>query len=105
MDKKKVYLIYCCYGEFEDYNEYLMKAFFDKDKAEKFRNKKESKIEKLKERYKTKCCNCTYGDKYCELYKEPNEQEKYDYDCDCINRVEYYDIYDIQYKLEEIEVE
>lgn len=101
MDKKKIYLIYKISGEYEDYDEYLLKAFFDKNKAEEFRNKKESKIEKLKERYKTKCCNCAYGDKYCELYEEPNEQFNYD----CINRIEYYDVYDIQYKLEEIEVE
>lgn len=100
--EKKVYLIFECSGLYEDYEEYLLKAFFDKDKAELFKKEKEEELKILQKRYHEKCCNCAYGDKYCELYEKPIVE---DFDYDCKNRVESYGIFDIYYTIEEIEVE
>lgn len=99
--EKKVYLIFECSGLYEDYEEYLLKAFFNKDKAKQFQKQKEKELEILKERYENKCCNCAYGDQYCNLYKKPEEE----YDEDCENRVLWHDIDNTSYALIEIEVE
>lgn len=99
MDEKKIYVVYeCCSYD----NDYLIKAFFNKDKAKLFKKEKEEELKILKERYHNKCCNCAWGDKYCNLYKKPIIN---DYDWDCENRVDSFDIIDTYYIMKEIEVE
>lgn len=97
---KKTYIV--C--EYYDYckDDYPIKAFFDKDKAKLFKKEKEEELKILQKRYHEKCCNCAYGDKYCELYEKPIIEDS-DYDCE--NRVESYDVFDIYYTIKEIEVE
>lgn len=98
MKNNKIYIVY----EYSDYCEdYPIKGFFDKDKAKLFKKEKEEELKILKERYHNKCCNCAWGDKYCELYEKPIVEDS-DYDCE--NRVEY-DIFDTYYTINEIEVE
>lgn len=99
MDKKKIYVVIeCC-----DYcNDYPLRVFLTKDRAELFKKEKEEELKILKERYHNKCCKCAWGDKYCELYKKSIVEES---NCDCENRVESYEIIDIYYTIREIEVE
>ena len=99
MKNNKIYIV--C--EYSDYGEdYPIKGFFDKDKAKLFKKEKEEELKILKERYHDKCCKCAFGDKYCELYEKPIDEDS-DYDCE--NRVESYDVFDIYYNIREIEVE
>lgn len=98
MDKKMIYVLCECYAYCDDYP---IKAFFNKDKAKLFKKEKEEELKILQKRYHEKCCNCAYGDKYCELYKKPIVE---DFDYDCENRAESYEI-DTYYTIKEIEVE
>ena len=98
----KIHLIYEHSGSYEDYSKDLIKAFFNKEKAKEFKKQKEKETKILEERYKNNCCNCAYGENYCELYKISNDPND---DIDCMNRIEYYDIDNLYYTLEEIEIE
>ena len=80
MKEDQIYIV-CEYSDY--YEDYPIKAFFNKDKAKLFKKEKEKELKILKERYYNKCCNCAYGDKYCELYKKPKENSNND----CENRV------------------
>lgn len=98
---KKTYVVCECYAYCDNYP---IKAFVNKNKAELFKKEKEEELKTLQKRYHEKCCNCAYGDKYCELYKEPFiDADDWDYDCE--NRVEYYELIDTYYTIKEIEVE
>lgn len=99
MKEDKIYIVCECYAYCDDYP---IKAFFNKDKAELFKKEKEEESKILQKRYHEKCCNCAYGDKYCEFYEKPIVE---DFDYDCENRVESYDVFDIYYTIKEIEVE
>lgn len=99
MDKKKIYVVF---EHYDYYSNYPIKAFFNKDKAELFKKEKEKELKVLQDRYYNKCCKCAWGDKYCEFYEKPTiEYSNYD----CENRVEYFDIDDIYYIINEVEVE
>lgn len=105
MDEKKIYLIYEHSGSYEDYMKYLIKAFFDKNKAINYKNKKEKEIEKDKMQYEKYCSKCSgfgiipNGCCNYETYKEHTEYNE------CINKIGWYDIDNLYYTLEEIEVE
>lgn len=99
MEEDKIYIV-CEYSDYCD--DYPIKAFFNKDKAELFKKEKEEELKTLKERYHNKCCNCAWGDKYCELYEKPIVEDS-DYDCE--NRVESYGVFGTYYNIREIEVE
>lgn len=98
MKEDKIYIV-CEYSDY--YEDYPIKAFFNKDKAESFKKEQEEKLKILQKRYHNKCCNCAWGDKYCKLYKKPIVEDS-DYDCE--NRVDY-DVFDTYYNIREIEVE
>lgn len=97
---KKTYIV-CEYYDYCE-GEYPIKAFFNKDKAKLFKKEKEEELKIIQKRYHEKCCNCAYGDKYCELYEKPIVEDS-NYDCE--NRIESYDVFDIYYTIKEIEVE
>ncbi len=100
--KQKIYLVYEVSGEFEDYMKILLKAFFSKEKAEKFVIEKEKGLKKDMEQYKKYCSKCSGNGNFipdgCDKYKSGED----DY---CVSCITYYDIYDVSYILEEIEVE
>lgn len=99
MKNNKIYIV--C--EYSDHCEdYPIKAFFDKNKAKLFKKEQEKELKILQKRYYEKCCNCAWGDEYCELYEKPIIEDS---NCDCENRIELYDIFDTYYNIREIEVE
>lgn len=55
MKEDKIYIV-CEYSDY--YENYPIKAFFNKDKAKLFKKEKEEELKTLKERYYNKCCNC-----------------------------------------------
>ncbi len=96
----KVYLVYEYAGEYEDYSKDLLKAFFNKENAENFKAKKEKELENDKIQYKQYCskCNGIAPINGCNKYQSGEDN-------DCVNMLWSWDIENISYTIEEIEVE
>lgn len=102
MEKKVIYGVYEDIGIYEERYQKILKAFFDKNKAEEFMEKKEKELEETENQYKKYCSKC-------QLYKGliPAGCKKYEIDeyNECINEIDGYYLGHISYYIEEIEVE
>lgn len=106
----KIYQIHKRYGEWEDYHDYIIGSYLNKERAEIEKTKAELDEEELIRKAK-KCVRCPYLETFDNigmlLNKYPNycfeaDLEYDDYGIDCRN---YYTLWDKSvYEIEEVEV-